>query len=75
MKPLIKKLVEAWGPSGSEDQIRALVRSEISGLADAVTVDPLGNLIAVVKKQAKNGKKVMLTAHLDEIGLDRKSVV
>ncbi len=69
MKPLIKKLVEAWGPSGSEDQVRALVRAEISGLADAITVDPLGNLIAVVKRKAKNGRKVILTAHMDEIGL------
>ena len=68
MKPLIKKLVEAWGPSGSEDQIRALVRAEISGLADTITVDPLGNLIAIVKKKAKNGKKIILAAHLDEVG-------
>ena len=68
MKPLIKKLVESWGPSGSEDQIRALVRAEVSGLADSITVDQLGNLIAVVNKKAKHGKKVMLAAHLDEIG-------
>src|SRR5260221_3603663 len=68
MKPLIKKLVEAWGPSGSEDQIRALVRAEISGLADSITVDPLGNLIAIVKKKAKHGQKIILAAHLDEIG-------
>jgi len=68
MKPLIKKLVEAWGPSGSEDQIRALVRAEISGLADSVSVDPLGNLIAIVKKKARHGRKIILAAHLDEIG-------
>src|SRR3954452_19884212 len=68
MKSLIKKLVEAYGPSGSEDQIRELVRAEIRGLPDAVTVDPLGNLIAVVKKKAKGGQKVIVTAHLDEIG-------
>jgi putative aminopeptidase FrvX len=68
MKPLIKKLVEAYGPSGSEAQVRELVREEIRGLPDYTTVDPLGNLIAVVKKKAKSGKKLMLTAHLDEIG-------
>ncbi len=68
MKPLIKKLVESYGPSGSEDQIRDLVRAEIRGLADSLTVDPLGNLIAVVNKKAKTGKKVILAAHLDEIG-------
>jgi len=69
MKPLIKKLVEAYGPSGNEDQVRDLIRGEIKGLADYVTVDPLGNLIAVIKKKSKSGKKVMLAAHMDEIGV------
>jgi endoglucanase len=68
MKPLIKKLTESYGPSGSEGQVRELVREEIRGLPDYITVDPLGNLIAVVKKKAKSGKKVMLSAHMDEIG-------
>lgn len=69
MKPLIKKLVEAYGPSGNEGQIRELVRSEIHGQPDYITVDPLGNLIAVVKGKAKTGKKIMLSAHMDEIGV------
>ncbi|MGH2524243.1 MAG: M42 family metallopeptidase [Anaerolineales bacterium] len=69
MKPLIKKLVEAYGPSGHEDQVREIVRAEIRNLPDYITVDPLGNLIAVVKGKSKNGKKVMLSAHMDEIGV------
>ena len=69
MKALIQKLVEAYGPSGSEDQIRALVQAEISGLTDDLRVDALGNLIAVFKPAGKGGKKVILSAHLDEIGL------
>lgn len=69
MKPLIKKLVESYGPSGSEEQIRELIRAEIKGLADYISVDPLGNLIAVIKKKSKSGKKVMLAAHMDEIGV------
>jgi putative aminopeptidase FrvX len=69
MKPLIKKLVESYGPSGSEEQIRELIRSEIKGLADYVSVDPLGNLTAVIKKKSKSGRKVMLAAHMDEIGV------
>lgn len=69
MKPLIKKLVEAYGPSGNESQIRELVRAEIHGQPDYVTVDALGNLIAVVKGKAKTGKKIMLSAHMDEIGV------
>jgi tetrahedral aminopeptidase len=68
MKPLIKKLVEAYGPSGSEDQVRDLIRQEIRNLPDYISVDPLGNLIAVVKQGARTGKKVLLSAHMDEIG-------
>jgi endoglucanase len=69
MKPLIKKLVEAYGPSGHEGQVREIVRAEIKSLPDYISVDPLGNLIAVMRKKSKSGKKVMLSAHLDEIGV------
>lgn len=69
MKPLIKKLAEAYGPSGHEGQVRELVRAEIRNLPDYISVDPLGNLIAVIKKKSKSGRKVMLSAHLDEIGV------
>ena len=68
MKETIKKLVEAFGPSGAEHQVRALIRQEIEGLADEVRVDTLGNLIAL-KKGGGTGRKVMLSAHMDEIGV------
>jgi putative aminopeptidase FrvX len=68
MKPLIKKLVESYGPSGSEDQIRDVIRQEIRSVPDYISVDPLGSLIAVVKKGTRTGKKVLLSAHMDEIG-------
>ncbi|MAS37563.1 MAG: aminopeptidase [Anaerolineaceae bacterium] len=66
MKDLIKKLVEAWGPSGYEHHIRALIQEEVADLADEITVDPLGNLICRV---GSGGKKVMISAHMDEIGV------
>jgi endoglucanase len=68
MNDLIKKLVEAYGPSGFEDQIRALIRDDVEPLVDDVSVDPLGNLIAY-KKGSGGGKKVMVAAHMDEIGV------
>lgn len=68
MKDLIKKLTEAYGPSGHEEQIRAIIRAEIEPLADEIHVDTLGNLIAL-KRGTGEGKKVMLAAHMDEIGL------
>jgi len=45
VKELIKKLVEAWGPSGYEHQVRALIREEVAPFADDIRVDPLGNLM------------------------------
>ena len=70
MKNTIKKLVEAYGPSGYEDQVRALIRDEIEGLVDEVRVDAMGNLIALKGKQTGDqGLKVMLAAHMDEIGV------
>jgi len=69
MKELIRSLVEATGPSGYETQVRELVHKSIAGLADEVKVDALGNLIARKGKLKEGGKRVMLSAHMDEIGL------
>ena len=66
MKESIQKLVEAWGPSGYEHHVRQLIQDEVAGLADEITVDPLGNLICRV---GDGGPKVMVAAHMDEIGL------
>jgi endoglucanase len=68
MNELVKKLVEAYGPSGFEDQMRDLIRPEIEAFADEVSVDALGNLIAL-KKGDGSGLKVMIAAHMDEIGV------
>ena len=68
MKDLIRKLTEAYGPSGHEERVRELIRAEVEPLADDIRVDALGNLI-VLKKGTGGGKTVMLAAHMDEIGL------
>lgn len=65
---LIQKLVEAYGPSGFEDQIRDLIRPEVEPHATEVRVDPMGNLIAR-KEGNGSGMKVMIAAHMDEIGV------
>ena len=69
MKPLIKKLVEAVGPSGYEGAVRELVKKEVTSLADDVRVDALGNLIVRKGKQSAGGLRIMLSAHMDEIGI------
>jgi putative aminopeptidase FrvX len=66
MKDTIKKLVEAWGPSGFEHHVRALIEAEIAGLADEVRTDAVGNLIC---RMGSGGSKIMVAAHMDEIGL------
>jgi len=68
MRELIRKLVETYGPSGAEEQIRAVIRAEVEPLADELRVDPLGSL--VVRKQGSgDGQRIVLDAHMDEIGL------
>jgi endoglucanase len=66
MKELIRKLVETTAPSGFEAPIRAVVRAEIEPLADEIRTDALGSLIARIGSE---GPKVMLSAHIDEIGV------
>ena len=68
MNELIKKLVEAYGPSGFENGMRDLIRPEIEEYVDEIGVDALGNLIAL-KKGNGRGIKVMVAAHMDEIGV------
>lgn len=69
MKELIQKLVETPAPSGYEKAVRDLIRQEIEPLADEISVDALGNLIARKGSRGENGLRIMLAAHMDEIGL------
>lgn len=71
MKKLLQKLTEAFGPSGYEDRVREIVRTEVEPLVDELKVDVLGNLIVRKRsgRQAKDSRKIMIAAHMDEIGL------
>lgn len=69
MKSLIKKLVETVGPSGYESKIREVVRAEVEKYADEISVDAMGNLIVKKGEKKEGGLKVMLSAHIDEIGI------
>ncbi len=67
---LLRELTEAHGVSGFEDAIREIARRELAPIAELST-DAMGNLIAYKKatRPAKGpAKKVMIAAHLDEIG-------
>jgi len=70
MNDLLRALVEAFGPSGFEDRLRDIIRPEVEPHADEVTVDAMGNLIARKRPAAAaNPLKVMIAAHMDEIGV------
>ena len=69
MKLLIQKLTETFSPSGYETVVREIIRDEVKPFADEIRVDALGNLIVRKGSKGKNGKRLMLAAHMDEIGL------
>lgn len=66
--PLLKRLSEAKGVSGYEDEVRAIVAEEFGRYADEVRTDKMGNVIALKKGQGR-GRRIMLASHMDEIGL------
>ena len=70
---LLKKLCEIPGAPGFEKKIRDIVINEIKDYVDTVEVDNLGNVIAT-KTGNNNGPKVMLAAHMDEIGFIAKHI-
>lgn len=63
---LLAAICEESGAPGFEDRVRDLVIKEVAPLVDEVQVDNLGNVVAI--KRGKKGKKVMVAAHMDEIG-------
>lgn len=67
MRDLIKQLTELYGPPGYEHAVRETIQGHVTPHADQVDVDPLGNLHVV--KRGSGGLKIMLAAHMDEIGL------
>ena len=68
----IKELSSAHGVSGFEDDVVELVKEKVKDYVDALETDVLGNLIAYKKGNGK--KKLMITAHTDEIGLIVKRI-
>lgn len=63
---MLKNLTQGFGPSGREDEIRKIIKGYVKDYADEISEDVMGNLI--VRKRG-TGKKIMLAAHLDEIGV------
>lgn len=66
---LIEELCNAYGPAGREHRVRGMIEKEIRKYCSDLKTDRLGNLIAHRPAKSKRGQKIMLCAHMDEIGL------
>jgi endoglucanase len=71
VKDLLEKLIDAYGVSGSEEEVREIIQKEIRKYVDEVHIDKLGNLIA---RKRGSFPRVMLAAHMDEVGLVAKNI-
>ena len=65
---ILKKLTETVSVSGDENKIADTIRKMTKEYADEASVDALGNLIVTKKSKKSGAKKVMVAAHMDEIG-------
>ncbi len=66
---LLRKLAEIPAPSGHEDRMISFIRNYVSKYVDKVEVDNIGNVIAVIKGTSEKAPRVMVSCHMDEIGL------
>lgn len=69
---LLRELVEMSGVPGREERVRKFIIDELTPMVDNISTDALGNVIGLVKGRGKaprgGRKKVMVAAHMDEIG-------
>lgn len=73
LSELLKTLCALDGPSGNEDAVREFIMAQISPYCDA-KVDCMGNIIAFKKGKNAPEYKVMLDAHMDEVGVIVKEI-
>ncbi|MGF7059456.1 M42 family metallopeptidase [Brassicibacter mesophilus] len=69
LKNLIKDLTEINGNSGYEDEIIRYVYNRLKNKCDEITVDSIGNVTAKYLCGKTNAKRIMLFAHMDEVGM------
>ncbi|MEJ5241915.1 MAG: M20/M25/M40 family metallo-hydrolase [Anaerolineales bacterium] len=65
---LLERLCNAVAVSGDEGEVRQIVLEEVKTCADEVRVDALGNVLAVRRARTSDALRVMLAAHMDEVG-------
>jgi Cellulase M and related proteins len=63
---MLGQLTQLFGPSGSEELVAKFISTQVRPYCDELTTDPLGNLIA---RRHGTGKRILIAAHMDEIGV------
>lgn len=69
LRETLKTLLMAYGPSGNEKKVSLAIQALLSGHVDKMWTDPLGNLICERYGIDDNAKRLMISAHMDHIGL------
>ena len=69
MLELLKQLCLLNGVSGDEGEVRAFLRAQAEPYADSIRTDALGNLIVFKQGAKATGNRLLLAAHMDEVGL------
>jgi putative aminopeptidase FrvX len=70
----LEKFSNACGVTGREEEVSDLLKTTLKPHVDEIKVDKLGNVIGVKKGAKKDAPKIMLAAHMDEIGLIIKNI-
>jgi endoglucanase len=65
---LLEKLCNACAVSGDEGEVRKIILEEVHPHADDVKIDAMGNVLVTKKGRGKNRLRVLLDAHMDEVG-------
>lgn len=69
IKKLIYDLTNLDGNCGNEDKIIKYILEKLKNKADEIRLDSIGNVVAIFKTNKKNPKKIMIFAHMDEVGM------
>ncbi len=69
MLELLKELCRLNGVSGAEDPVRNFIQTQAQPYADSLRSDALGNLIVFKRGKKRTGNKLLLAAHMDEVGV------
>ena len=69
MNELLRQLTEATGVSGAEKEVRLLIRDLVADHVDEWSVDTMGNLLATKRGTGESDLRLLIDAHMDEVGL------